>query len=334
MNGYALLGAVAAGAVVILLGVVALVWWNRGDRRSRPPDAWERPQAPVFGGDPMPETLIPSSEEDYRFLFSARVFWQPLHSGGLVDHGDPRALACEAIVQRAAIITRTASPTEPVLATHRLAAALGVKQADASQQVGAWATEVTIRVPDEDAGRLHRLADLRKTVQVWEHERGHERNVREYLGNDVLTSTGKAVVWWLARHDGNVEGAVRLLETLDRVSAAAQDRPSVPLQIGGSSDGGWLSAPHDPTEYDGRSASDPVQGLADQFFAERDHSLRKFFAHDLVKLAERHEVPGLAARVRAVFDLPDLADPPDPPDGSTRDGDGSSPDPSGPDPSP
>jgi hypothetical protein len=72
VNGYALLGAVAAGAVVILLGVVALVWWNRGDRRSRPPDAWERPQAPVFGGDPMPETLIPSSEEDYRFLFSAK----------------------------------------------------------------------------------------------------------------------------------------------------------------------------------------------------------------------------------------------------------------------
>jgi hypothetical protein len=327
MNGNVLLGAVAAGAVVILLGLIALVWWNRGDRRRHPSDAWERPEAQVFGGDPMPETPIPSSEDDYRFLLAGRVFWQPLHSGGLVAHADPRALAREAVVRRAAVITRTAPPTDPVFAGHRVAAALGATQPDASQQVRAWATEVTIRVPDEDAGRLHRLADLRKTVQVWEHERGHERNVREYLGDDVLTSTGKAVVWWLARHDYDVEDAVRLLGTLDRVSAAAQDRldSAMPLQVDAATDDRWLSAPSDSTAPDG-AAFDPVQGLDDRFFPDRDDARRKFFAHDLVKIAEDHELPGLAARIRAVFDLPDLADQSD---GSLPEGEDGPPDPPG-----
>jgi hypothetical protein len=329
VNGSALLGLIAAGAIVILLGLVALMWWHGGRRRPETQPFPGRPEAPVFGGEPMPETPVPSSEEDYHFILTGRVFWQPLHSGGLIAHADPRAVALDAIVQRAVAITRTMPPGDPVFAGHRVAAALGIRQHDANRQLAAWATEVAIRVPEKDADRLRRLADLRKKVQVWEHERGHERNVREYLGNDVLTSTGKAVVWWLARNDENVVGAVEVLDKLHQLSAAAQDR----LELIPSSsmttlvDGDEAARDFGPPGFDGRPASDALQVLADQLFPDGDDGRRKLFAHDLLNLADEYELGGFTARVREVFDLPDLADPPDSRDGSTDDDEDPPPDP-------
>jgi hypothetical protein len=316
VNGSALLGVIAAGAIVIVLGVVALRWWY-GDRRRPEADPFPgRPEALVYGGDPMPETPVVSSEADYEFILTGRVFWQPLHSGGLIAHADPRAVALDAIVHRAAVITRTIPPSDPVFAGHRVAAALGLRQHDANRQLAAWATEVAIRIPEKDADRLRRLADLRKKVQVWEHERGHERNVREYLGNDVLTSTGKAVVWWLARNDENVEGAAQLLSTLHRVSAAAQDRLELVASslVATSADGDDARSAFGPGGSNGDAAADPLRVLADQLFTDRDDGRRELFAHDLAKLADEYEIPGFAARVREIFNLPDLSDPPEEPD--------------------
>jgi hypothetical protein len=67
------------------------------------------------------------------------------------------------------------------------------------------------------------LNDLRKDEEVWEHERQHERNKRHYLGDDVLKSAGSAVVWWLARHENEIERAVDMIGPLAQIAAAAKD---------------------------------------------------------------------------------------------------------------
>ena len=59
-----------------------------------------------------------------------------------------------------------------------------------------------------EQGRLQALA----RAAARERQREYEKNLREYLGNDVLTTSGSAVVWWLARHledDQAVPAAVR-----------------------------------------------------------------------------------------------------------------------------
>lgn len=96
----------------------------------------------------------------------------------------PKALASEVVLDRAAALTPTMSPTDNVLAQHRLAALPGVEQPDRNRQIFVWAKDVLVSVPDDDAERLWTLADLRKSSQVWEHERGHERSVPPHPVND------------------------------------------------------------------------------------------------------------------------------------------------------
>ncbi|GAB1327795.1 hypothetical protein [Streptomyces sennicomposti] len=89
--------------------------------------------------------------------------------------------------------------------------------------MSALAADVTLILAPADRERLTKLADLRKDEQIWEYERQHERNMRRYLGDDVLKTTGSAVVWWLARHENEIEKAVDMIGPLARISAAAND---------------------------------------------------------------------------------------------------------------
>ncbi|TXS46865.1 hypothetical protein EAO75_24680 [Streptomyces sp. uw30] len=95
---------------------------------------------------------------------------------------------------------------------------------DRDEHLHAMALEVELTLTDEDQERLDRLAAIRKDEALWEHQRKYEQNKREYLGNDVLTSTGSAVVWWLAKNDDHVEKTVKDLGLLARLSSAANDR--------------------------------------------------------------------------------------------------------------
>ncbi|GGV66065.1 hypothetical protein GCM10010294_19140 [Streptomyces griseoloalbus] len=83
------------------------------------------------------------------------------------------------------------------------------------------AADVTLALAPADRERLRKLKDLRKDEEVWEYERQHERNKRRYLGDDVLKSVGTAVVWWLARHENEIEKAVDMIGPLARIAAAA-----------------------------------------------------------------------------------------------------------------
>lgn len=94
---------------------------------------------------------------------------------------------------------------------------------DREDRVQAMALDVVLTLSDTDQERLDRLAAIRKDEAVWERQRRYEQNKRDYLGDDVLTSTGSAVVWWLAKNDDHVEKTVKDIGLLARLSSAANN---------------------------------------------------------------------------------------------------------------
>lgn len=185
--------------------------------RSRPKPAPE----PVADEHHVPAIPIDSAEPYYRFILSCKVCWT---GGEDSEHGNPRGLAVHAILERARQITVTCSPADAEAALPRLAAELGAKLPDRSGQIVAWAQEVGLAVPESDAARIARLAELRKEKQVLHQERELEQSTRAYLAENVFTDPGSAAVWWLARHPEQVREAAALLPTFAELTAAVHEQ--------------------------------------------------------------------------------------------------------------
>jgi hypothetical protein len=180
----------------------------------------ERPQ-------PVERTLsglpMRSAHPDYKFLFSGKVFWYPKPDAPGLPHADPGGLAVDMVLEQAKQFVAEIPPDEGQLAQYRLNAALGAERSDPSGHVAAWASEVRLELPATDADRLRRLAEARKQEELWARARNHERDKRAYFADDVLKNPGSALVWWLAREDGNVDEAVRQIGNLRKLTAAAHD---------------------------------------------------------------------------------------------------------------
>ncbi|WP_380285984.1 hypothetical protein [Kitasatospora purpeofusca] len=166
---------------------------------------------------------LPSAVPDYDFVFSATVWWRQLPNPGGVVHIAPDTLATDAVLARARAITEREHPGRPELVRHRLDGLLGTLSPDNSGIVVAMAGQVGLALSEADRARLDKLAEVRKTEEIWDHERRYERSKRSYLGEDVLKSPGSAVVWWLARNDEEVQGAVDMIGPLAQLAAAAND---------------------------------------------------------------------------------------------------------------
>lgn len=175
------------------------------------------------------DILLPSSREDYYFLFSATVLWSPARPVLDESRINLAALAVNAVIKRAQDITRQRSPEHASLVQHELGGALGRMQPDATGNVLAMAESIQLVLPEDDRQRLDRLAGVRKEKALWEHARKYEQSKREYLGEDVLKDPGSAVVWWLARNDDQVEKTVENIHLLALLSSAAnnQDVPEL-----------------------------------------------------------------------------------------------------------
>ncbi|WP_258904732.1 hypothetical protein [Actinokineospora sp. UTMC 2448] len=176
-------------------------------------------EAPPREEHHVPAIPVDSAEPYYRFTLSCTVCWRP--HGPLPQHANPRGLAVHAVLERARQVTVQGSPTDPDGVQVRLAAELGAQLSDRTGQITAWAEDVGLTVPPEDAERLKRLQDVRKEKQIRDHERELEQAARAYLTSEVLSDPGKAVVWWLARHPEQVREAAELLPTFAQLSAAA-----------------------------------------------------------------------------------------------------------------
>ncbi|MFG2643012.1 hypothetical protein ACGFYP_18845 [Streptomyces sp. NPDC048370] len=213
----------ASGSLLLVMTVLS---GGRASAAPYRPGVPEPPAAPTE--QPYQETRVvdaalPSAANGYDFLFSATVWWRPVP-----DHADRSddaspALAVSSIVSRALEVVHREEPGRASFARYLLEGELGVPLPDPSGQVKALAVDVTLALAPADRERLRKLNDLRKDEEIWEYERQHERNKRRYLGDDVLKSAGSAVVWWLARHENEIEKAVDMIGPLAQIAAAAND---------------------------------------------------------------------------------------------------------------
>jgi hypothetical protein len=268
-----------------------------------PPPAGEAPAGRLpSGSDPVEEEAAePLSAEQCRVERSG--------GGGRAWHGDPGALAADAAREFAAGLVRGSSAADSNSLTLQLAKELGWERADPTGMVRWCAQEVELVPADpDDAERLRTRSRLRKQVHEWDQRREYEKNLREYLGDDVLTTSGSAVVWWLARHledDQAVPAAVRLINELSTLSAVAQDRGQpdradsslmVPSLTPVGSNGGGVG-PQDPAVA--------TRALLERLFPDSDDE-RMMFARNLASIAERSGRGDYAVRVRRLFGVPDL----------------------------
>lgn len=190
------------------------------DRESEPPaPPTDRP----YQETRVVDAALPSAADGYDFLFSATVWWRPVAERADRHDSASPALAVSTVVSRALQVVRHEEPGRASFARYLLDGELGVPLPDRSGRVEALAADVTLALAPADRERLRKLNDLRKDEEVWEYERQHERNKRRYLGDDVLKSAGSAVVWWLARHESEIEKAVDMIGPLAQIAAAAND---------------------------------------------------------------------------------------------------------------
>ncbi|MFJ9307298.1 hypothetical protein [Streptomyces cyaneofuscatus] len=210
----------ASGSLLLVMTALS------GGRASADPYEPAEPEPPTVPAEPpyqetrVVDAALPSATDGYDFLFSATVWWWPVPDRA--DGASP-ALAVSSVVSRALEVVRHEEPGRASFARYLLEGELGVPLSDRSGRVKALAADVTLTLAPADRERLRKLNDLRKDEELWEYERQHERNKRRYLGDDVLKSAGSAVVWWLARHENEIEKAVDMIGPLARIASAAND---------------------------------------------------------------------------------------------------------------
>ncbi|OZM75022.1 hypothetical protein CFN78_02210 [Amycolatopsis antarctica] len=181
------------------------------------------PEPVRFEQATVPTTELSSATADYRFVFSATVWWRPGPNTRRVTHADLARQAVHAIVHRAQEVAREETPQDYTRVRHRLNSVLGEFRVEPAGLVEAAAADVSLELTPEDRQRIELFTSTTKDVAVWECERAHEIEKRKYLAEDVLSDTGSAVVWWLAQDRHDVENTVAHIGPLAELTAAANN---------------------------------------------------------------------------------------------------------------
>lgn len=271
-----------------------------------PPQPVQPAHTPVQG------LVLPSAQRDYRFLLDVTVLWRPSGVPG-VTHPRPDQLAIDAIRERATKFTERESAADSDLVAPRLATELSFPRPDLTGQLEVWAQSIALTIPADDRERLNKLAEVRKDEEVWEHKRAYERNVRAYLRDDVLSSTGSAVVWWLARDATRVQETVDLISTLAKLVAAAQDREVEPVfrtfvnSLTDRSPDATTSTYHATVDEE-----DIVDRLMAEILPDGSEPERADLADRLATMATDVGAVDLARIIRERFNAPDFTDTPEP----------------------
>ncbi|MER7010824.1 hypothetical protein ABT324_05275 [Saccharopolyspora sp. NPDC000359] len=287
--------------VLTIVGPWAVSWWllGRVGRKPAPPEEApvEQPAPPQPTEHPVARTPLRSAHPEYRFSFSAKVFWYSKPDAPGLPHANPAGLAVDLVLEQAGELVAETSPEDGELAQHRLNALLGTPRSDKSGHVVAWASDVRLVLAEADAERLRQLAAARKEEEVWERKRAHERNKRAYFADDVLKSPGSALVWWLSRReDGDLDEAVRQISNLRKLTAAAHDR-RVPDPD--SDEPNWIHPVHSFVVEDFEVGAEQHVFAAIERLASGDE--RAALSHRLAEVLAAHGHRELAQVVRDRF---------------------------------
>lgn len=234
---------------------------------------------------------LPSARDDYDLLFTAVVHWR---WEGHVDLRlrNPVAPAVLAVVTRASELARDTDPGEHGIAEYQLAAGLAVETAVTGGGIVAWAEEVSLSLPEEDAERLRRLAGFRKDRELREVVR--EAEVEEEAA-ELVGSNGHRVP------PGPAADTFGRPDPLgDPLDCAEEEH--VPLDGPGSDVDGegyesyWWPAEtggHESVEHDMQVAI--LRGLIDSV---ESGPARTEFAHEQLAVLERGGFSEVARRIR------------------------------------
>jgi len=310
---------------VVFLAASAAAWWSwpalepavdHDDHPAPPPPPPAAPPAQV-----VRDVHVPSGNTDYRFLLSAVVCWRARGNPARPLPADPGDMAKREVIARASQITVNGLPNEYDLVQHRVDSALAAPVPDRTGAIDVWAHSVSLKLTDEDLERQTELAAIRKNEEVWEHSRRYNRNVRNYLRNEVLTDTGSGVLWYLAKDPDKVHAAVELIGTFAQLSAAANNREVDPVfrgLVGPEPDDTpaaelpeleppvWQPPAAQISGTGVDQAADSVRSLTTTLFDTGAEAERARFADRLARLVEHYGKRDLAARIREDFDVPDL----------------------------
>ncbi|WP_130797978.1 hypothetical protein [Streptomyces otsuchiensis] len=170
---------------------------------------------------------VASSAPGFDFVVSATVWWRAAERVSEITQFNRDAanqnIAVSSVLSRIQAVTRREHPSRLDLTRHLLEAALAAPSEDVSGVVAAWAQDIKVTVDAEGLDQLRRMEEEVRETELWHREVKRERERRAYLADDVLASAGSAVVWWLARHNNDVENAVSMIGPLARISAAANN---------------------------------------------------------------------------------------------------------------
>lgn len=299
--------------VVVLVGLLVTQHVENKRLYERQPQPTYQPPPPPQPTPPANMTVkglvLPSAQRDYRFRLDLTVLWQPQNAQGGVAHPRPDQLAVDAIRDRAAMFAERESPADADVVAPKLATELSFPRPDRTGQLEVWAQGISLTLPDDDRVRLHKLAQIRKDEEVWEYERAYERNKRTYLRDDVLSSTGSAVVWWLAHDSTRIPETVDLIGTFAKLVAAAHDREVEPV----ISD--FVNNLTTPPAEGGQDDADVVDRVLADLVPGGTENERALAAFGLADLAAELGRTDLAQTIRERFNAPKFtATEPSPPD--------------------
>lgn len=271
-------------------------------------DRQESAAEPEFQREPVTGVRLPSSRPDYDFVFSAMICWQPVITEAGHRVFAASAVAVDSIVQRARELAEKRDPVQLSLVQHEMRRVLGEMQPDTAGYVRAMAESAELTLPEEDRIRLGELAEVRKNGELWDHQRRQEQSKRQYLGDDVLKSPGSALVWWLARNENEIGGAVANIDPLQQLSDAANNIGRVAGPFNGMTQG-W-PADGDPGTVSSGPVPPSAADLFDYFMRAMRISAdeeRAFFAHQVADLVEARD-SALADEMRVRFDIGEPGD--------------------------
>jgi hypothetical protein len=255
---------------------------------------------PVHERKHITDVLLPSSRDDYSFLFTATVIWSPVRVWPDESGATLSALAVDAVLRRARQITESRDPAHVSLARYELGGHLAEMRTDITGRVRAMAESVGLVLSGHDQERLDQLAKVRKDEAVWEHERKWEQSKRDYLGRDVLKNPGSAVVWWLARNDDALEKTVGNIGRLASLASAANNE-EIPETFRPYLNGHGLNG-SGPAEG-GTSPADRFGAFLDTTF-EAGAPERTYLAQTVVRLVANCGREDIAEEIADRFDPP------------------------------
>ncbi|WP_059010454.1 hypothetical protein [Streptomyces specialis] len=315
-------------SLTVISGIGLILMWMDGSggaaragQRSadEPYVVPDSPAEPPYRELPVHNVTLPSSLPDYDFVFSASVWWRPAPDNADASYPNLAGLAAAAILDRAQGITRQEHPSRWEFSRYLLDGALSVPLPDGLGLVTALASNVRLTLAPADQERLQEYASLRKEEEAWERQCQLERNKRAYLGDEVLKSTGSAVVWWMSRHDDEIQKAVELIGPLAQITAAANDTevpemfrhlvvqhagpgtagPFGDFDRSGANGEPWFSAGSDPGQAEpDDTLFEHISGLMDDLGFAHGSDERRVFMHRMARSAEAAGRRAAAERIR------------------------------------